>query len=149
MAGINCCNNTTNSREPLIKVLDRFFAEPFAVAAPVAAVARAEAGYLPVDVSETDTQVIVRASAPGFRKGEVEAEIHDHVLTIKAEHKEEREESGERFFRKELRQSAMSRRIAMPTEVVAGEVAAELRDGILTLRIPKAPQATPRKIKID
>jgi len=141
---MNCCG----PRQPLFKVIDQIFAQPMSAGAAAAAGLRSESGHLPVDVSETDTQVIVRAAAPGFAREEIDAEIHDNVLTIKAEHTEERKETGERYFRQELRSGTLSRRVSLPSDVVAGEVTGELRDGVLTLRIPKAPEATPRKIKI-
>jgi HSP20 family protein len=137
-----------DTRDPLFNVLDRMFHDPFFNGDVPATMTRLEEGFLPVDVSETDTHVLIRAAVPGFRKEDIEAEIHDNVLTVKAEQKETREEQGERYFRKELRFGSMSRRIALPSAVVAGEVAAELRDGVLTLRVPKVPEATPRKIKI-
>lgn len=138
-----------DTREPLFNVIDRFFQEPFFSTCEVpGAIARLEEGTLPVDVSENATHVIVRAAVPGFRREDIDAEIHDNVLTIKAEHKEEREERTERYFRKELRFGSMSRRIALPSQVVDNNVAAELKDGVLTLRVAKVPAATPHKIKI-
>lgn len=137
------------TRDPLFNVIDRFFTEPMLLSAEMpGAIARLEEGFLPVDVSETDTHVVVRASVPGFRKEDIDAEIRENVLTIKAEHKEEREEKNERYFRKELQWGSLSRRVALPSQVNERDVGAELKDGVLTLRIPKAAEATPRKIKI-
>ncbi len=138
-----------DTRDPFFHAIDRLFNEPLMLSAEMpGAIARLEEGFLPVDVSETDTHVLVRASVPGFRKEDIDAEIRENVLTIKAERREEREEKSERYFRKELRWGSLSRRVALPSVVNERDVGAELKDGVLTLRIPKAAEATPRKIKI-
>lgn len=135
-------------RDPFFSMIDRFFAEPFAANGDGSTLMRLEEGFLPLDVSETDSHVIVRACVPGFSKDDIDAEIHDNVLTIKAEHREEQEQRNERYFRKELRFGSMSRRVALPSKVNGDNVKAELKDGVLTLQIPKAAEATPRRIKI-
>ena len=136
----------TTRRDPFSNLLERFFNEPLVI--EPGTVARLEEGTLPVDISETESHVLVRAAVPGFKTEDIAAEIHDNVLTIKAEHKAEKEEKTERFYRKELRFNSMSRRIALPTPVIDKETAAELKDGVLTLRMPKIAKETPRKIRI-
>ncbi len=132
---------------PLSSMLDRFFSEPMIVTD--ALIPRLEEGTLAVDVSEDDKSVIVRASLPGFRKEDIEIETHDNVLSIKAQHVEEKEETGERFYRKERRAGSMNRRIALPSAVIEKEAVAELKDGVLTLRMPKVLKEQPKKIKIS
>lgn len=107
-----------------------------------------EEGTLALDLSEDEKNVIVRASLPGFRKEDVSVEVHDGVLTIKAEHNEEHEEKGETFYRRERRFGSVSRRVALPSTVLDNETKAELKDGVLTLRIPKSPRAMPRRVQI-
>ena len=58
------------------------------------------------------------------------------------------EETDERYFRRERRMSSMSRRVALPSTVEDGRTEAELKDGVLTLRIPKSEAAKPRKVQI-
>lgn len=106
------------------------------------------AGTLAVDVSEDDKSLIVRASLPGYRKDEIDIEVHDGVLSIKGEHSEETEEQNERYHRRERRIGSVSRLISLPETVTGDDVVAELKDGVLTLRLPKAPQEQPRKVQI-
>ncbi len=129
------------------QMLNHFFSEPF-LACPAPA-ARVEEGTLPLDVSESDTEVIVRASLPGFRKEDVSIDVTEGVLTIKAEQSEEHEEQGERFYRRERRFGSLSRRVALPTHVNESAAVAQLADGVLTLRLPKSEKAMPRKIAIN
>ena len=105
-------------------------------------------GTLPLDISEDEKNVIVRASVPGFAKEDIELEVNSGVLTIKATHNEEKEEKNERFYRRERRFNSMSRRVALPSTVEDNKTQAELKDGVLTLHIPKSEKSLPRKVQI-
>jgi HSP20 family protein len=105
-------------------------------------------GTLPVDISETDANLTVRASMPGFEPGEIDVNVNEGVLSIKGQHVEEHEEQGERFYRRERSTGAVSRRIALPGIVADSEVDAELKGGVLTLRIPIPEKAQPKQIEI-
>lgn len=127
-------------------ILNHVFADPFF--GGLAAVS-SDATTLPVDVSEDDQNVYVRASLPGFTKESVSIEVHDSVLSIKAEHAEEKEETSEKFYRRERRFGSMSRSIALPSPVREGEATAELKEGVLTVRIPRVAEKTPKRISIN
>ena len=107
-----------------------------------------EEGTLALDVSEDEKNVYVRASLPGFRKDDVDIDLHDGVLTITAEHTEEERDEEERFFRRERRTGSMSRRVALPGTVDEDKADAQLTDGVLKVTIPKTKAETPRKVKI-
>jgi HSP20 family protein len=129
---------------PISRLFETFFSDPH-VAFSNAGI---EEGALAVDVSEDARNVIVRASLPGFAKENVDVEVHEGVLTIKATQSEQREEKGERFYHKERRFGSLSRRIALPCAVQDTEAKAELTNGVLTLRLPKSQKDTPRKLAI-
>lgn len=105
-------------------------------------------GTLPIDISETDSNLIVRASLPGFDTDEIDVDINEGVLSIKAQHSEEHEEQGERFYRRERSFGAVSRRIALPGIVADADVDADLKGGVLTLRIPLPEKPKPKQIEI-
>ena len=107
-----------------------------------------EEGTLPLDVSEDEKDVIVRASLPGFHREDIDIELNEGVLTIKAERSEEHEEKGEKFYRKERRFGSVSRRVALPSSVEEDKADAQLDEGVLTLRIPKSKKATPKRVSI-
>ncbi|MFG0257340.1 MAG: Hsp20/alpha crystallin family protein [Phycisphaerales bacterium JB043] len=104
---------------------------------------------LALDVSETEKEVIVRASLPGFDKEDVTIDVHESVLTISASHTEESEEQEETFVRRERRTGSLSRRIELPSAVDEGNAWAELVNGELTLRLHKAPLNSPHRIEIS
>jgi len=105
-------------------------------------------GTLALDVAEGDGEIVVTASLPGFKKEDVDVQIHDGVLTIKAKHVEESETRTEKYYRRERRVGSLSRRVALPGVVSAAEAKAELKDGVLTLRIPQAEASRPKQIQV-
>lgn len=127
-------------------LLDRFFAEPF-IGVPTVGAAREM--NLAVDISEDDKSVIVRASLPGFKRDEIDVVVDEGVLSISARRSEESETKDETFHRRERFVESVSRRIALPSSVMLDEEGdAELKDGVLTLRLPKTPETQPKKLKI-
>lgn len=123
---------------------DQFFNEGRAVASA----GGIDQGSLALDISEDETSFYVRASLPGFRKEDVDASIHEGILTIKAEHVEVVEEKKEQYHRRERRTGSLSRRIRLPDTVDGDKIGAHLADGVLTLTLPKTPRNEPRKIAI-
>jgi HSP20 family protein len=108
-----------------------------------------EAGLLPVDVSEKDGEFLIRASLPGFSRENIDIQVHEGTVTIKAEHNEEHEETGEKFYRRERRFGSVSRSITLPGVTGESAIKAEFVDGVLTLRVPQSEAAKPKKIRID
>lgn len=108
-----------------------------------------EEGALAVDVSQgKEGETIVRASLPGFKKEDVSVSVHNGILDIKAESKSEEETKEEKFYRKERRYGSLSRRIALPGNPTGEGVAAELNDGVLTVKVPGNGDNGPKKIDV-
>lgn len=123
----------------LRRMMDRVFDDTF-FRSPAAFL---DEGSLALDVLEKEGKVVVKASLPGFTKEEIDVQVHDGVLYIKAEHNEEHEEKDAKFYRRERRYGAVSRRVALPAAVAGAEVNAELKDGVLTLTLPVPERAQP------
>ncbi len=105
-------------------------------------------GTLALDVSETEAQVLVRASLPGYSRENVAIEVEDGVLSITATPKETPASETEQFHHRERRIGPVSRAVRLPAEVDDSAITAELKDGELTLRLPKVPAAQPRRLDI-
>jgi HSP20 family protein len=103
----------------------------------------------PLDISEDDQNIVVRASLPGFSQNDIDIEVQNGILTISAHKEELHEEIGERFLRRERRTGSVVRQIILPEIVDEESASANLTDGVLTLRLPKTPEAMPRKIQVE
>ena len=99
------------------------------------------AGFTPaVDVVEDDQKFELYADLPGVKQEDLDIQVEKDVLTIKGERKLERK--GERVA------GAFSRAFTLPKHVDVEKIAASLKDGVLTLTLPKRPEAQPRQIKV-
>ncbi len=135
-------------RDPFVgmrQIMDRLFDDSFFRATDGWGL---EEGTLAVDISDVDGKLSVRASLPGFNRDDIDVQVHEGVLSIKAEHTEETETRDERFYRRERRFGSLSRRIALPGVVHDAKVDAELKDGVLTLTLPLPEKAKPKQIEI-
>lgn len=102
----------------------------------------------PVEVSETDTAIDVKAALPGVKPEEVDISVQNDVLTIKGAHREETKEEKKDYYRREIRYGSFHRALALPTGVDADKAEAKYENGILTLHLPKAEAARAKQIKV-
>lgn len=104
-----------------------------------------DAGSGLVNVSETDTGYNLDFILPGYKKEDVKIEIDNNVLTVKADMKNEKDEKGKNFIRKEYVSSTFSRSFTLP-EDASDEIKAEMSDGILKLSVDRLKEEK-KKIK--
>ena len=110
----------------------------------------AESLMLRLDVSEREDAYVVAAELPGVKKDDIQVTVEDGVLTIGAETKSEHEErEGTRVIRSERQYGRFERSLRLGQDVSAKDVKAAYKDGILTLTLPKAEQAKPKRIAVD
>lgn len=100
----------------------------------------------PVDVFESDDKFTVQLELAGLRKEDFDISLEDGVLTIAGERKSE--EAGESLRRERLF-GAFSRSVTLSAPVKSDGVTASYEDGVLTVVLPKAEEAKPRKIQIS
>ncbi len=134
---------------PVRQMLERMFDDPFfrdAARTPFGF--PSEEGSLALDVYEKDNKLHVEASLPGFKKEEIDVRVEDGILSIRAQRNEEKEERGDKFYRRERSWGAVSRRVALPGIVKDAPVEAELKNGVLTLAIALPQKAEPKQIEI-
>jgi HSP20 family protein len=127
--------------------MDRFFDEGFARPWHVVRSGDYERGFA-IEVSETEDAVEVKAALPGLKPEDVDITVANDVLTIKAEHKEETEETKKEYYRREIRYGAYHRSLALPVSVDADKADARFENGMLHLKLPKAEALRPKQIKI-
>ena len=103
-----------------------------------------------VDVAETDTAYQGKAELPGIRKEDLDVTVDDGVLTIKAEHNDNQEqtENGQ-LIRQERSYEKFARSLRLGANVDEENITAEYRDGVLHITLPKAKEVQPRKVEVS
>jgi HSP20 family protein len=111
---------------------------------------RGDAGDLtfPIDLSENEDKVTVKAVIPGVKSEDVDISVSENVLTIKGESRFEETTEKENYYRREIRYGSFSRSIPLPTRVDYEKADADFNDGVLTVSLPKAEEVKPKSIKI-
>ncbi len=104
-------------------------------------------GYPSINVWEDSRNLYAEAEMPGVRMEDIEVSVMGNELTLKG-HRQPVEASDATVHRRERGCGAFSRVLRLPVDVNAAEVSAQLRDGVLTITLPKAPSALPRKIEV-
>ena len=106
---------------------------------------------LPLDVSENDDDYVVKASIPGVKPEDLDISFNNNTLTIKGETKSESEKAGEgtQWHMRERRFGSFSRTITLPSPVSSDQIEADYDAGVLTLRLPKAEEAKPKRISVQ
>lgn len=103
---------------------------------------------LALDVAETDNEFVVKASLPGIKPDDLEITYNANVLTIKGATEEEKNEDKKQYHLRERRYGSFSRSISLPNAVKQDAIEAIYEAGVLTLHLPKAEEAKPKRIQI-
>ena len=101
-----------------------------------------------VDIFETGDEIIVKAEVPGLAKDQIHVEVENGILSLHGERKFEREVKEENYHRVERTYGAFHRSFSLPGSVDAEKVRAEMKDGILEVRLGKREQAKPKQITV-
>jgi HSP20 family protein len=128
-------------------------------------VAAADLPWVPLgDISETDDAYVVRVDLPGVSKDQIDIQLQDRELVISGEIPDQQsqqsqqgqgqqgqqgQESNERRHRTQRPTGQFEFRAVLPGDVNADGVTAQLRDGVLTVNIPKSEEAKPHRIEIS
>lgn len=100
-------------------------------------------------VYETDNEVIAKANVPGIPAEEVDISYDAGVLTIKAEHQEtEEEKKKKKTVYRQARLAKYYYSTSIPYSVKTDKIDAEVKDGVVTVTMPKSEGTKPRKIKV-
>lgn len=106
------------------------------------------ADTLPLDVSETEDEYLVKASIPGIKPDDLEITYNSKTLTIKGEFKAEQEKEDVRYHLRERRYGAFARSLTLPAAVKSDAIEAKYDAGVLTLKLPKTEEVKPKKITV-
>src|SRR5580693_916752 len=103
----------------------------------------------PVDIYETPNELVVKADLPDVNEKEIDVRVENNLLTVRGERKFEKSVSEENFLRVERTYGAFSRSFSLPNTVNAEAIAAEYKNGVLTVTLPKREESKPRQVKVS
>ena len=139
--------------DPFFRNFERLFSDDFF--RPFGFMARGEedlgqTGWLPaVDVRESEDAFVFTAELPGISKDDVEITVENSILTLKGERRFNEADGEKNYRRIERAYGSFSRSFTLPKAVDAERIDASFEDGLLTVNVPKAEVAKPRKISIS
>ncbi len=102
----------------------------------------------PVDMYETDEQIVITATVPGLAPEDIDIKLVGNTLTIKGESKREQERKDRSYVYRERSYGSFARTFAVP-DVVADQITAEMQNGVLTLTMQKSPANQARTITVQ
>jgi HSP20 family protein len=130
------------------RLFDSFFGRGPQMAGPP--MTGQERAWAPVmDMYETKDELVITAELPGVNEKDVQLSITGDVLTLRGERASASETSQHAQYRSERWYGRFERSVALPIPVQADQVKASYRDGVLTVKLPKAEEIKPKQIKID
>jgi HSP20 family protein len=104
----------------------------------------------PVDIYSTgEHELVIKAEIPGINKDEIDITVENFTLTIRGEKKTEQTVKDDQFHRVERSYGTFTRSFALPHTVDSDKVAAEYKDGVLTIKLPQREEAKPKQIKVN
>jgi HSP20 family protein len=104
----------------------------------------------PVDIFQTgDHELVLKAELPDMSREDIDITVENFVLTVKGEKKLSSEVKEEQYHHTERRYGTFSRSFSLPQTVDSNRVAAEYKNGVLTVRLPLREEAKARTIKVD
>jgi HSP20 family protein len=109
----------------------------------------ASAWGVPVDIYETRDEIVVRAEAPGIDPKDIKISLIGDQLQISGLRQREAKTEGRNYVRVERRYGSFTRSFTLNVPIVADQVKASYKDGILEVHLPKAEEVKPKEINID
>jgi HSP20 family protein len=103
----------------------------------------------PVDIYETENELVVKAELPDFQDKDIDVRITNNTLTIRGERKFEKDVKEENYLRIERAYGSFMRSFSLPNTVSSENIRADYRNGVLTLHLAKREESKPKQIKIS
>ena len=106
-------------------------------------------GELTVDVYQTPDDIVIKSTVAGVKPEDISVSIADDTITIRGERKKEEKVEKENYYYQECYWGKFSRSIALPQAIDANKIKANIKDGILTITLPKLSKSRAKIIKVE
>ena len=101
-----------------------------------------------VDIYETPNELVVKADLPEVDEKDIDVRVENNLLTIRGERKFEKSVSEDNYLRVERTYGTFSRSFSLPNTVNPEAIAAEYKNGVLKVTLPKREESKPRQVKV-
>lgn len=105
-------------------------------------------GQLTIDVYQTDKDIVIKSTIAGVKPENLDIDINSEMVTIKGKRTQDEEVDSENYYYQECYWGPFSRSIILPVEIVTEKAEATMKNGILTVRLPKMEVARTRKLQV-
>lgn len=105
-------------------------------------------GALNIDMYQTKDNVIIKSTIAGVRPDDIDITVANDMVTISGSRRREEKISDDDYFYQECYWGGFSRSVIVPVDIDSEQIEADLKDGILTVVIPKAAKAKTKKVKV-
>lgn len=105
-------------------------------------------GQLTIDVYQTDNDIVIKSTIAGVKPEDLDISINNDMVTIKGERKNEEIINHNNYYYQECYWGSFSRSVLLPVDVISEKAEASLKNGILTLRLPKADTTKIKRIQV-
>lgn len=105
-------------------------------------------GQLTIDVYQTDNEIVIKSTIAGVKPEDLDVSINNDMVTIRGDRKNDEVVEGENYYYQECYWGTFSRSVILPVEVIADKAEAQMKNGILTIRLPKADTTKSKRIQV-
>jgi len=105
-------------------------------------------GQLTIDVYQTDNDIVIKSTIAGVKPEDLDVAINNDMVTIKGERKNDDVIPADSYYYQECYWGGFSRSILLPVDIISDKAEASLKNGILTIRLPKADVTKVKKIQV-
>lgn len=105
-------------------------------------------GQLTVDVFQTEDEIVIKSTIAGVKPEDLDVTITNDMVTIRGQRTHDESISKESYYYQECYWGSFSRSIVLPVDVISEEAVAKIRNGILSIRLPKADRVKTKRIEV-
>lgn len=105
-------------------------------------------GQLTIDVYQTEDSIVIKSTIAGVKPEDLDVSINNDMITIKGERKNDEDVNIENYYYQECYWGQFSRSVVLPVDVISEKSEASLKNGILTIKLPKADITKTKRIQV-
>ena len=141
--------NVISLRDMMNKMIEESFLDPFdVISSDLPIVPEMKISFPKVDISETEKEIKITANVPGIDSDKIDIDVGDDYISISGKTEREEEEKDKKVYRYEREYGEFRREFSLPAKVKKDDVSAKVKNGVLTIILPKAEEEKKSKVKV-